>query len=187
MKLAPLYCLYAAFFLFALGALAKFTIKEQFANLKPAIYYFLFLSFLSVISKLSFPLSVSIVIPNKKTFELLLRLIVMMQICSLFFMTTTSMQIRQALEKMEEFTRKGLSKLPFVGASISQENSFSVVAAFFLSFIPYLFELWALINRAWMARGGKNRRMIRARIFVFMRLSFHKAYLKSRAAEARFG
>ena len=185
MKLAPLFCIFAAGFLFVLGLLARFTIKEQAANLKPAVYYFLFLYALSVVTNLSF--SLHIFIPNKKTVELFMRLIVMMQVCSLLFMTSTSMEIREALERMEGGARGFLLGLPWVGKFISRENSFSVTAAFFLSFIPYLFELWALMDRAWRARGGKKSLMIKNRLFVFMKLSFHKAYLKSRAAASRLG
>jgi energy-coupling factor transporter transmembrane protein EcfT len=58
--------------------------------------------------------------------------------------------------------------------------------AVFLSCIPAVFESWNRIERAWLARGGKNGiAKMRALLPVFLSVCFHAASQKARALASR--
>ena len=150
----------------------RFTIIEQITDLKPALYYGLLMYALSIFSnifdnwqEISSPL-LTIILPNIDFLRITLRLILVIQLSALLFRTTTSMEIRESLCRVN----KGLG------------NAISL----FLSFIPQIFENWSIINKAWKARGGKNgMNKIRTTVFVLISLSMEKAAIKAKALEAR--
>lgn len=93
------------------------------------------------------------------------RLVVAMSYTSLFFRTTSNLEIRQTLERVELTVSFGHSRL-----------SFSRAFALFLNFLPQLFAIWANLDKAWKARCGKRGiRKILVLLPVFITLSMKKA------------
>ncbi len=100
-------------------------------------------------------------------FSLATKLICSMQWTSLFFTTTTSIELQNTLER-------------FLPSKIAK--SFSL----FINFIPMLFSVWNQLERAWTSRGGKNGlTKITTLLPVFLSVSLHKAYNVSRTLENR--
>ncbi len=136
-----------------LSLYAGFSLKEQIYSVKPILIYCLFLCIVYV-SGLLFSQESN----GLYYFTLGTKLICSMQWTSLFFKTTTSISLQQALEKI----------LPF-----SVARMFSL----FITFIPMLFLVWFTLERSWKARGGKNGvRKIFTLLPIFISLSLHKAY-----------
>jgi biotin transport system permease protein len=89
-----------------------------------------------------------------------LRFVLIIQISALIFRTTSALEIREVVR-------------------------FEIVSLF-LCFIPEIFNIWASVNLAWKARGGRNGpAKIKTVSFVLISLSFEKAALKAKALEAR--
>ena len=63
------------------------------------------------------------------------------------FKTSTSLELREGIEKIELFIRKFLP--------CKKESKFATVVSMFINFIPAVFKMWAQLKRAWFARGGK--------------------------------
>jgi energy-coupling factor transporter transmembrane protein EcfT len=58
--------------------------------------------------------------------------------------------------------------------------------ALFLCFIPEIFSIWAGIELAWKARGGKQGLgKIRTLVFTLISFGMEKAAIKARALAAR--
>ena len=159
--------------------ICRFTIIEQLTDLKPALYYGILMYALSIFSNTfdnweelttllpttHYPLP-TIILPNKDFLQIALRLILIIQLSALLFRTTTSMEIRESLCRVN----KGLG------------NAISL----FLSFIPQIFENWSIINKAWKARGGKNGIIkIKTTVFILISLSMEKAAMKAKALQSR--
>jgi len=173
----------AILFAVIIAFLCKFTIGEQLTDLKPAIFYSMIMYLLSVLSNLTETLPVinikpSVFIIDPYYFITILRLTFIIQLSSLFFRTTSFMQIKDCLNVIESFVKrlfKNNSKIFFT-------DSISL----FLMFIPEFFNVWSNVNLAWKARGGKQGiKKIRTLVFVLISVSFEKAALKARALEAR--
>ena len=125
---SPLYSL--GFIVFA--RFSGFSFLQQLKDLETILPYSLLLSAVYLFSVLMKTES------NAKDLTfIILQLICLVQINSLFFNTTSSMQIKESLEKF----------LPF---------KVSVLFSLFLFFIPLLFSIWAKLDYAWKARCGKN-------------------------------
>ncbi|MDR2964881.1 MAG: energy-coupling factor transporter transmembrane protein EcfT [Treponema sp.] len=147
--------------------LCRFTIREQLTDLKPALYYAALMYGLSVFSNLfENQINLYIFIPEPAYLQIILRLTLVIQISALLFRTTSSLEIREGLCRINKQ----------LGTFIS----------LFLSFIPQIFENWNIINNAWKARGGRNGlRKIKTTIFLLISLSMEKASLKAKALGAR--
>ncbi|MGI5173663.1 hypothetical protein H0R92_08690 [Treponema sp. OMZ 840] len=128
----PLYCFFYIFINSAAAFYAGFSLRRQIKDLKPIAYYAFFLALTHIVSFLIGE-SGSV----KPLIALILRLTCAIQISSLFFSTTTSLELKQALEKV----------LP---------KSISLIFTLFLTFIPLLFSVWAQLDLSWKARAGKN-------------------------------
>ena len=131
---------------------AGFSFKQQLYDLKPVAGYALLLLCAHALSEaLGTPSDIGAL------GAFVLKLICAVQTTSLFFNTTTSLELKQALEKI----------LPKTAAI-----SFTL----FLVFIPLLFSVWAQAQRAWKARAGKNGiKKLFVLLPVFISLSFYKA------------
>ncbi len=88
---------------------------------------------------------------------IILKLSCLIQISSLFFNTTSSLQLKESLEKI----------LPF---------KIAVLFSLFLFFIPLLFSIWTKLNYAWKARYGKNGFI---KFFKLLPLFISEAFYKS--------
>ena len=177
--------------LFALALLlalvAQIPLKSFLRDLKPIIYYCLFIFIIDVLTILLFdktPMPISkelsaeleesavsstlnffTILKEKGNALLMSRLVVSMAYTSIFFRTTSHLEMRQSLEKIESCITFGHSKL-----------TFSKAFALFLNFLPQLFAIWNSLDLAWRARGGKRTpRKIIALLPVFISLSLKKA------------
>jgi biotin transport system permease protein/energy-coupling factor transport system permease protein len=190
----PLYAVCAGIILLVIPALVcGFSVREQFADIKPALFYAFFLYLISVFGKLAsagFTIAstagfINILHPNYEYGLYMLRLILVMQLSGLLFRTTTSIEIKEAICTVEIVIRKALRKLPFA-KHISPTARFGTSAALMINFIPALFELWDKLNRAYRARGGKGGlKQFRVLLVALIALSFHYAEGKARALQAR--
>ena len=166
--------------------LAKIPLKSFLRDLRPIIYYCIFILIIDVLTILLFdktpmPISTELsagleesvsptlnffsILKEKGNFLLMSRLVVSMAYTSIFFRTTSHLEMRQSLEKIESCITFGHSKL-----------TFSKAFALFLNFLPQLFAIWNSLDLAWRARGGKRTpRKIIALLPVFISLSLKKA------------
>lgn len=178
---------------FILFLIAKLPVGSFFRDLKPIVYYCFFIFIIDVLTILLFDktpmpiesgtigngtieagLDESAVSPSmgfwtilleKGNFSLMSRLLVSMAYTSIFFRTTSHLEMRQSLEKIETCITFGQSKLTF-------SKSF----ALFLNFLPQLFETWNSLDLAWRARKGRRSiRKIIVLLPVFITLSIKKA------------
>ncbi len=188
------------FFCFAvlLALIAKLPIKSFFRDLKPIIYYCLFILIIDILTLLLFdktpmPIADSLddvavsqsisfwsVLLEKGNFTLMSRLVVSMAYTSIFFRTTSHLEMRQSLEKIE-------SCITFRHSNLTFSKSF----ALFLNFLPQLFAIWSSLDLAWQARKGKRTpRKIIVLLPIFITLSMKKANetllaIKNRSIENR--
>ena len=119
-----------------LAVLGKVRFRDFLKDLKPAVYYSLMIVTIDVLSFLLFDRTRSIV--TTRSLELTLNLICAMEASSVFFRTTSSFEIREALS----FGHPG--------------NPVSDMFALFLSFLPQVFETWTQLDLAYRSRGGKG-------------------------------
>jgi energy-coupling factor transporter transmembrane protein EcfT len=154
---------FTVFFAFICGL----SVHDQLTDFKPVFFYAILMYALSVFSNLfnnfrSIPVNqlLTVLIPNHEYLRITLRLALIVQISSLFFRTTSPLEIREIV-RLEIIT-------------------------LFLCFIPEIFKIWTSINLAWKSRGGKEGfGKIKTLVFILISLSFEKAALKAKALEAR--
>jgi biotin transport system permease protein/energy-coupling factor transport system permease protein len=167
-----------------LAFICGFSFREQFADVKPVLFYAAFLFLVNIFSGLPSPGF------NVFKFEYLLyilRLLLVMQLSALFFRTTPSTGIKSAVCGLEADIRGAVKKLPFA-KNISREAKFGTSLALTVSFIPELFGLWERLNRAYKARNGKGGiKKFRVLLIALFSLSFSYAEKKARALAAREG
>lgn len=141
---------YSVFFVF-FARFIGFSFLEQLRDLKPILPYCLLIVSLHVFSVL-----IKTESSIKDLVFLILKLICLMQISSLFFNTTSSLQLKETLEK----------NLPFKVA---------VLFSLFLFFIPLLFSIWTKLDYSWKARGGKKGLLKIFKLFpIFISESLYK-------------
>ncbi len=98
----------------------KFTLYEQLTDLKPAAIYAVLMYGLSVFSTSidalqTFPEQsfLSLLTPNPDFLRITLRLVLIIQLSSLLFRTTSSGELREGLRTLESATRRFFSKIFF--------------------------------------------------------------------------
>ena len=180
--------------------LLHFTPREQVRDLKAVFYYAGFLIFVKIIGNLlaaismgslaSFEVSVfpqvllDFLVSEKETWLLLLKLFCVIQIASLIFKTSTSLQIREGLEVMELAVRRWLHLRPLVDGRPNAPVAQAV--SLFICFIPQVSKNWQQAERAWKARGGKKSlRMFAVLLPVFFSVGMKQAYNTARAISVR--
>ena len=136
----------------AASSYAGFSPVRQLKDLKPILYYAVFLAFTQAVAYITGGGG-----SVKPLILLILRLICALQITSLFFCTTTSLELKQALEKI----------LP---------KKISLLFVLFLAFIPILFSVWAQTELSWKARAGKNSPK---KLFVLLPVFISAAFFKA--------
>jgi biotin transport system permease protein/energy-coupling factor transport system permease protein len=164
----------------------SFTLREQLADLKPAVFYAALMYGLSVFSTLlenaearQSAVLAEAFMPRQEFLIVSLRLTLVVQLSSLLFRSTSSVELRDALAAIERFLRVKVFHLPL-------KYKFSGTLSFFLCFIPAVFEIWAAVNLAWKARAGKQgMRKIKTLVFILITLSLEKSAVKAKALAAR--
>jgi energy-coupling factor transporter transmembrane protein EcfT len=165
-----------------LACICGFTFREQFADVKPVLFYAAFLFLVSLSSGLP---SLDINVFKFEYLLYILRLLLVMQLSALFFRTTPSTEIKNAICGLEADIRRVIKKLPFAKNTATKAR-FGISLALTLSFIPELFGLWDRLNRAYKARKGRGgAKKIRVLLIALFSLSFSYAEKKARALAAR--
>jgi biotin transport system permease protein/energy-coupling factor transport system permease protein len=180
------------------AGICGFSPREQFADIKPVLFYTAFLYLINIFSHLpalSFAVSgelpelrrvlAAVFYPDLEYRLYILRLLLVMQLSALFFRSTTSTEIKGAIRALETNIRRAIKKLPFA-KNISTGAKFGASLALTISFIPELFGLWERLNRAYRARGGRGGlKKFRVLLIALFSLSFNCAEKKARALSAR--
>ena len=157
-----------------------FTVREQLADLRPVIYYAVLLFIAKLIGSATLVISggsfdwKEFLISEKETWLLLLKLFCVMQSASLVFKTSTSLQIREGLEKIE------------IAITKNKKAPVAKTLSIFICFIPQVSKNWQQATRAWKARGGKKSlRMLVVLLPVFFSVGMKQAYNSARAISVR--
>lgn len=170
-------------FQLVVACILRFSPEEQAADLKPVLYYGIFLYLSSFIARFfadGLKEAFFTTFTNIQTVRMLLKLFCMMQGASILFKTSTILQIREGICCIESTLRRILP--------VSKKNSLSNTLALFVCFIPMVYKNWEQAKRAWLARGGKpGIRMMSAILPVFFSIGLKQAYSVSRAQAARQG
>jgi len=171
--LPPFFSIILMVLQFILACCLRFTLKEQFADLKPVLYYAVLLIFFQVITWLGtgcpdwheyFSWE-----SEKETVWLLIKIFAVMQSASLVFKTSTSLELREG-----------------IGTIFGQKSIFTNAISMFLNFIPMVAKIWEQSKRAWFARGGKhNIKMYTTLMPVLFSVGMKKAYNAARAVSIR--
>lgn len=169
----PMPILILSFFIFLfVGLLNGISLFEIVKNIKPVFYYAFFLIIAHVLSVFSVFLrdpsfiNATVFIPGMDTFLIIARIITAMECTSLFFFSTTSLELKEGIAKLEAL-------LTFNKSSGKLSQTF----ALFILFIPTVFSVWTQLNNAWKARGGKNSiKKLYALIPPFISILLHKAH-----------
>jgi len=180
--LPPKYVLFLILLQLILALALHFSLAELFTDLKPVLYYALLLIVAKIIpglftKKLSFWKSINWE-EEKQTLYMLIKILCLMQSSSLMFKTSTPLELRQGIEKIETSFRKIFF--------LKKKNNFTNIIFMFLNFIPMISKIWNKIVRAWLIRGGKKGiKMYLVLLPVLFSCSLKKAYDLSRALAVR--
>jgi len=178
-------------FFFLTAVHTGFTLKEQITDLIPVFYYTLllyavtlgghiyeYLNVLRPVDERSMPLLLYVLSPAPQDIRLCIRLVLVFQLTSFLFRTTTSLALMQGIGQIEICIRKILP--------VSKKPEFAELFSFFLLFIPRILEIWNSIEYAWKARRGKNGiKKILILTPVLISLCMHSAWQTSRAVRNR--
>ena len=150
--------------------ISSISFKDFLHDLKPVTFYGLFIAVVEVVGAMLYGGNLlesfgDGMWKTNSSVLLVSRLVVAMSYTSVFFRTTSNLEIRQSLEDVETALTFGRSNL-----------SFSKAFALFLNFLPQLFAIWTGLDKTWKARCGKRGiRKIIALLPVFIALSMKKA------------
>ena len=115
---------------------------------------------------------------NLETPKMLLKLFCAIQTASIVFKTTSSLQIKDGIGKIEIGIRRIFRKEPKI--KVAQ------MVSLFICFIPLVFRNWQQCKRTWVARGGKRGiKMLFVIMPVFFSVGIKQAYSTSRAIMIR--
>lgn len=176
---------------FILASLLRFSFREQLRDLKLALYLaaFLYLSGFAGFFCAGFIGGGDGVIPalegaaeksfrNSATALMLLKLLCVMQVSSLVFKTTTSLEMRGGAGAIEHAVRRLLR--------LGDGGPLTDLVSFTLCFIPLVFRIWGQLETAWKARQGKaTPRMFMALLPALFSVGMKSAYNAARAVMAR--
>lgn len=170
-------------FFFLLSLMIHFPLKEQLSCWKPLTAY-IFILYISDLLQMffsrtgNFTFSLKDFTPQTQTIQLILFMFTSIQLASLVFRSTTTMEIRSALENLELKIRKIFH--------LKQKTTITGSFSLLILFIPMVLEVWNQIDRAWISRGGKNsfRKYLKLLPLLFS-ISMKKAYDTEKAIRAR--
>ena len=192
----PVFCSLALIlFQFVLATCLKFTLKEQFSDLKFVLYFkfiLYFMSFVGIFCSALFSASslaqTASVQPAKSSFFkclqnsatalMLVKLFCVIQTSSIVFKTTTSLEMREGVGKIESAIRKIFH--------LKDKNTLTDFISFAIYFIPTVFKIWNQLATAWKARQGKTSvRMFLALFPVLFSVGMKNAYNTAKAVMIR--
>ena len=192
LNLNPVFILFLLIFQTLLSFYCHFTVKEQLKDLRAVLYYAVFLLIAKLAGSLIPFLSdgnalkdfISLLpdffIGEKETGILLLKLLCLMQSASILFKTSTQLEIREGLEKIEMSVRKAFGKHGEKRAPVAESVSV------FICFIPEVSKNWYRTKTAWYARGGrKGAKMLVVLLPVLFSVGMKDAFNLSKAINVR--
>ena len=146
----------------------RFTVREQLHDLRVILYYAGLLIFAKLAGAVfARDFSLEYFAGFIPTLFMLLKLFCVMQTAAIVLRTTTTLEIREALEVF---------------------GPFSQVLSLFICFIPQVSKNWEQTKRAWFARGGKRSlRMLLVLLPVLFSVGMKQAYNSAKAICARQG
>jgi energy-coupling factor transporter transmembrane protein EcfT len=170
--------------LFAAAAGAsRFSLREQARGIAPAIHYGLLYHAINLAVRFigrHADITPSFFIPSGVWALLVCRLALIMQLSTLFFCTTSAVEIKEALQTIEIKARTALGAAP--------RAPLSVALSLLLSFIPEIFEQWNTLDAAYALRGGKNPlKRIRVVFTALLPILFYAASERAKALAMRDG
>jgi biotin transport system permease protein/energy-coupling factor transport system permease protein len=169
--------------------LCGWTITEILADIKPAVFYGIFLYELHILGNLfdglkQHSITPAVLIPTDASMVYLVKLAALLQISALLFRTSTSTAITEALCSVERSIRLFIKK--YIARQMPLGTQFADSMALTLNFIPEIFEQFSKIDLAYRARGGKNGiKKIKLVFPALLSLSMHRAWIKAKALAAR--
>ena len=154
--------------LFCCELVLGFSLTEIFSDLIIILYYAVLLAVVKLCLRQF----------DKETFFMLARHLCMFMLASLFFRTSSSLQLRQGFEKIELAIRRMFH--------LKSKTTISQTLALVLCFIPMVSKNWNQSKRAWLARGGKNTpRMYIVLLPVLFSVGMKQAWNMARALGVR--
>ncbi len=167
---------------FTVAFLLKFSLKEQLTDLKPALYYAIILFFIQILTcifnqtsdfKTQFSWQ-----NQKENIFILLKIFCIMQSSSLIFKTSTSLEIREGIFKIESRIRKIFH--------LKQNSTFTDTISMFINFIPLVSKIFEQSKKAYIARGGKTSiKMYMKLLPILFSVGMKKAFNTARAISMR--
>lgn len=146
------FCLLFCIFSIVVFLALRFPITDFFSIWKIIFYYSLIL-FFSFLIQLIFDKTYFTNLKND--LHILLKLIFTLHISSIFYKTTTILELKNAFEKIELFLMKKI----FCKRNYSPKISLYI--SLLLMFLPLIFNSWNTLKNSWALRGGKtNIKMI---------------------------
>ncbi len=144
LQLTSIYvCLSLLWVFLVLALLSGTGFRNFLRDLRPIVLYSVFILAIDVLSYLIFDRNRAIV--TDTSLHLILKLICAMEATSIFFRTTSTYEMRDALQAIERVITFGHTR--YVVSS-----TFTL----FLSFLPMIFDTWTGLELAYKARGGRN-------------------------------
>lgn len=165
-----------------------FSVSEVISDLRPVIFYGFFLYVSSVIVNYvslgagslcaavpdAMPDWVLIFIPSDYYIALFIHLALSLEVSSVFYRTTSSVQFKNGFESIERFVTKKDD------CPVSESLSLTI------TFIPRIASFWSKLNTAWISRGGRNSiRKIFHLVPALFSLSMKEGYRKAQAIQMR--
>ena len=167
---------------FAIACVLRFSLREQFTDLKPVLYYAAFVLVMDLImcfgsGKMNFA-EVFSWDNQKESVFLLVKIFCILQSASLVFKTSTSLELRDGIWTIEKAVRKIFH--------LKEKNFITNTISLFLNFIPMVSKIWNQSVRAWIARGGKKGiKMYHKLLPVLFFVGMKKAWNAARALQIR--
>lgn len=180
LALCPLLTLFSA----SMG----FSLARQLKDFRPILTYLALYYLIAVVTNAiqSGTFSSRCLIPSRQIILSILRLLLSVQLASLLYKSTTTIQIKFSLQKAESHLRSTLRSVPFIGKKIDTRASTTFSLTLVISFIPRIMSLWNQLEGSWRARGGKpGLSMVRTLLPQLLALAFQDAEDSWRAITSR--
>ncbi|WP_191015730.1 hypothetical protein [Treponema zioleckii] len=191
---APYYISLTLFFAqMILSFSIKFTLREQISDLKLVLYFGLLLysvNFFATAASEFFDennaqnliqvlhTSFQTCLKNTATALMLLKLLCVLQTSSIIFKTSTSLELREGIGKIESAIRRIFH--------LKDKNTISHIFALILCFIPMIFHVWNQAVYAWKGRHGKTSLRMYLTLFpVLFSVSMKNAFDTAKAVAIR--
>lgn len=186
------FAIFVVIFQFFISCSVKFSLKEQFQDLKLVIFYAFILYFISFLSHLFSNISAfnglsnlngtffhsakKVIIKatvdsfrNQESLKMLIKLFAVIQGAAIFYKTSTILEIREAIGRIEFYVRKLLF--------LSQKQRVTKLISLFISFIPMVQRAWDQLSDSWtIRRGNSSIKKYLILIPILFSISMKKAY-----------